>query len=806
MVSAGLPSRSPSSGGVSWRSRPRGATLVTVHVAHRRLFVAALALGSALHAAASSSGGGGDAYGPTSSGGPLEHLESHGRQLHRQSPALSKAPPRWPAPELRILLDGNVRGVLVPPLGVGTQSHAAKKEARRQDPDLLLLATGNMLGPSRTSHADGGAAALAMLNRAGFDAVALGRLDLFAGLDTLLDRVQEARFPVLATNLTLHEDARGFTDRWARLRRHKLVERGGQRTLVLAAISEEARQRAGEWDPAVVVEAPIEALTRAREAAPEHDYVVVLADLPIEEIMLLMKGAPWIDLVLVSQGLGENDAVSTALDLGFPDGRRVVWAPYFGEHLVRVTAHSLPDPALGGVPRLRTRAEVVTLEEPDPEAPSPLRTVDALRTAAQAEAGSPLLAELTRAEREDPWALVADALRAELDTEVTLLTRGSLRDPHPPKRLTALGLRGLYPFTDRGARVTLEGFELRDLWARRNEFFEDHDDLLFQGIYEKRGIVLVNGRVLDNRARYRVAVTERMARGARSLGLADKMRRSKDTVYDLVRRFLQRPGDRARRRRRLGREAIFTRRLQVDITRNESELSGSTPAFQFRLPNTSNRGSDIPGLVGRDFITQSLQIEARAQIDMPRFDWRLRLEAALSRFNATTTQDRALFELRYERKDPGSKRGEFFGEVEATTTMRDLSEFGRDRPLFLKTQFGKLWRPNQTLRLNAGVGRIARLSQPGDPGSTGLNLGYDFRRKLVRDIEISSNLDFFLGADSAKVRTLDWRYQLRVPIGKYFSTVLRQRLFLFEDDTVSEPATRTETFLGLGVNLERRRH
>jgi 2',3'-cyclic-nucleotide 2'-phosphodiesterase (5'-nucleotidase family) len=79
---------------------------------------------------------------------------------------------------------------------------------KQQHPDILVDA-GDMFAGELVSDAVYGESVLAVMNRMGYGASILGNHEFDFGLNTLRDRVRQARFPILSANVVLPYDSVG---------------------------------------------------------------------------------------------------------------------------------------------------------------------------------------------------------------------------------------------------------------------------------------------------------------------------------------------------------------------------------------------------------------------------------------------------------------------------------------------------------------------------------------------------------------------------------------------------------------------
>lgn len=145
----------------------------------------------------------------------------------------------------------------------------------------VRLATGGALGGSAAAAATHGRASIDLLNRMRVQAAALGPADLLWSLDTLRQRLAEARFPVLAANAI--DSATGATIAW--LRPWGELRAGARRVAVVGHLSREAKAGAAAPRlPGLVIGLGATQLRDAVRAAraTRPDLLLVLADAPMQ--------------------------------------------------------------------------------------------------------------------------------------------------------------------------------------------------------------------------------------------------------------------------------------------------------------------------------------------------------------------------------------------------------------------------------------------------------------------------------------------------------------------------------------------
>lgn len=166
--------------------------------------------------------------------------------------------------------------------------------AARQEPGqtVLVFDAGDSLLGQPVALQSEGAAIVEVMNAMGYDAMAVGRLDLSKGVGTVMQRAQEAQFAILSCNL-VHKGTRDPI-----LPAFTVLERDGLRFGILGVTEPEALQSPGVADVAEVLD-PVEAV---REALPDlqarADVVIVLSHLGLDIDRSLSAAVPGIDIII----------------------------------------------------------------------------------------------------------------------------------------------------------------------------------------------------------------------------------------------------------------------------------------------------------------------------------------------------------------------------------------------------------------------------------------------------------------------------------------------------------------------------
>ena len=115
--------------------------------------------------------------------------------------------------EITILFTGKSLGQILPlksdkesPIGGTLNLARAIYDFHSQSKDYILVDTGNTLGPDPILKPSQGLAQIQLMNRLGYQAMAIGEMELMYGPETLEEAVKFAEFPLLSANL-FHKDS-----------------------------------------------------------------------------------------------------------------------------------------------------------------------------------------------------------------------------------------------------------------------------------------------------------------------------------------------------------------------------------------------------------------------------------------------------------------------------------------------------------------------------------------------------------------------------------------------------------------------
>jgi 5'-nucleotidase/UDP-sugar diphosphatase len=414
----------------------------------------------------------------------------------------------------------------------------AQAEGRR----FFFLHAGDTLSPSLLSSLDSGAHMITLFNELGLDAFAPGNHEFDFGKEIYLQRIGEARFPVIAANL---RDAKG-----ALLPHHQdqlLFDVGGLKIALIGCAFDETP---GVSRPGDLVFAPtVETITATSQAAREKGANLVVALIHAGKAacgQLMSSHAA--DLILSGHnhdlhmdfdgksGWMESAAdadylAAVDLDITLMAAQSASWRPSFRP---LDTAQVTPDAEYAAKVAVHEARLEKALERDVATLAAPLDS----RT------------EVVRSQEAAIGNLFADALRNRSGAEIALINGGGIRGNRTYSvgaRLTRRTVVEELPFANKTIAADVSGKTL--LAALENGFSQlGRSDGRFPQIagltvtidrsappFDRIRSVLINGEKLDPARRYRLVTNDFLAQGGDGyLMLAGEIKAGADSGIRMV--------------------------------------------------------------------------------------------------------------------------------------------------------------------------------------------------------------------------------------------------------------------------------
>lgn len=424
---------------------------------------------------------------------------------------------------------------------------------------VLLLDGGDTIGDTMIAAQTKGRAIVEAMNAIGYDAMVVGNHEPDFGPEALQQRIEQAKFPVLAANLVDRSTGAHVAKPYV------IRQVGGVKVAILGlaypntALTTSPKNVAGlEFRDAV--ETARLFVPRLRQEGAE--VVVVLSHLGLSAEQKLAQSVAGIDVIV---GGHSHNRMQQAAQVG---KTLIVQAGAHGSDLGRLDLEVQNGQITGH------RRSLILIDhnrfDADPHIASLLSTLYAPYERAEKERVSDAAAAIARAQtlagekpeprdRESPAdMLFADILREQTGADVALLPGVGYGVPLPAGPVLAKDLRNLIPHDSKVVTMTLAGRQIQEILEQsiENTYTKDHRQKV-GGIIQVSGLsayfdknapqgsrvqkIRVGGQAMDPERRYLVATNSLLASGGHRYQtfLQGKDRRELGEQYELIKSSLQ---------------------------------------------------------------------------------------------------------------------------------------------------------------------------------------------------------------------------------------------------------------------------
>lgn len=176
--------------------------------------------------------------------------------------------------------------------GVARRATAIESLREEAGNHMLVLDAGNTLFGERLAMESKGRIIIEAMNAMGYDALAVGTLELSQGIEVLQERAQEANFAILSCNiLDIQSEKPLFTP-------YIIVQRDSLRYGIIGVSEPEVANLAGLAQVAKVMD-PVQSLQKyVPEVQEQSNVLIVLSHLGLEQDKALAQAIPDIDVIV----------------------------------------------------------------------------------------------------------------------------------------------------------------------------------------------------------------------------------------------------------------------------------------------------------------------------------------------------------------------------------------------------------------------------------------------------------------------------------------------------------------------------
>nr|MBC7245418.1 bifunctional metallophosphatase/5'-nucleotidase [Chloroflexota bacterium] len=168
------------------------------------------------------------------------------------------------------------------------------KATRQQSANTLLLDAGNSIwGVQPLTAQSQGKVIIDGMNLMGYNAMAIGDLDLQLGPDVLRQRIAEAKFPILSANVLLASENKLLAQPYV------LLQMGGHQVGIIGLTWDAADLSLPQIQGKFILLKAEDVLARyVAELAKQADIIIVLSNMGYDEDVQLSSLVPGIDLIV----------------------------------------------------------------------------------------------------------------------------------------------------------------------------------------------------------------------------------------------------------------------------------------------------------------------------------------------------------------------------------------------------------------------------------------------------------------------------------------------------------------------------
>ena len=657
--------------------------------------------------------------------------------------------------------------------------------------DALILDAGNTLGPNALSAWDEGKTMVAAMVSGGYTAMTPGNHEFDHGLDVLAQRQKETQFPLLATNL------RGVAGRELPVEGYRIFEVADVKVAVIGAVSAQLDRRVNpSVAEALVIDDPlkrvVEGVKTLRELGAE--YVVLLAHMPMSEVMTLAQKAGEIDLV-VAGGDGQQRSGYVPTLTRLMNGVQVVTTPRGGRYLGMVDVMFVRSNEKFRA--VNTQAQ--TLEVAGNVDEAVVSLIADLEQAYADETGD-ALGLIAGKDLDHQAEVVSNLMRWHTKMEVGMVHRGAFREKAPADSLFSRDVGRFVRFDDVLVKLEVSGSQLKAIVKRSKRAGKGDGGLIFAGLDVKE--MQVNGRDIQNKEPYQVVTLAYLVEGGAGYGEfrdGSIIRRTQISLRSLLVNGLKVWGTlNSEAFAELDHRRVWRSGWAVEGAFRRNYVDGTAENYrQHRERVSFLRGetSVAWNASTRYFLNYESGPHAVLLENTNDFG-----QVGTSFGNLETSSDRLDAEVTYRRRIRRWQIHPFVSNGINTT----LTSGNGSRPFQLRSSLGFQRRFGRMVVQFAGRGQQDFAESQTDFGA---EVTLNYQRRLQQGGQLRSRVKSFFGLTDRKVISIENYNTLSFPLAGSLSLTVRQNNFIYRVDKirdvqVSGIATRSDLTVGLAYVLD----
>lgn len=427
--------------------------------------------------------------------------------------------------------------------GATRRAYVIRKIIDENPENTIVLDAGDALGPYSLSAFDKGKTAVQIMNEIGYTAMTLGNHDFDYGVNTLRERINEAKFTVLSANIFTKDDGKllgqGYT----------ILDKSGIKIGIIGLTTPTARYRvAPQVQKEVTFSDPHPMLKTILQdlKAKGCDFIIVLSHLGYQSDMELSSQIEGINLIVGGEMRSDDEKLITSfLPVNLTNGATLVYCPWFGGYVGRVDVFlekknnekiMVKDIE---VKKYRLDSETYPEETISKFVPKIKNMVDQLQKDYQDKYHG-ILGQTAKGKEINSLELIPLIIRKITKAEIVLLNYGSLKKEIFRGDIKRIQVIESVPYPNQIMILELSGAQLKNALAHSNIQTNENRKLIFSGI-ESNGTT-VNGRPINPDEYYKVATNDFLAYGGDGYDMIASGRKKKNTglkIQELLVKYIE---------------------------------------------------------------------------------------------------------------------------------------------------------------------------------------------------------------------------------------------------------------------------
>jgi 2',3'-cyclic-nucleotide 2'-phosphodiesterase (5'-nucleotidase family) len=626
-------------------------------------------------------------------------------------------------------------------------------------PRSIYIDLGNFLGPDYLSLHNLSEPVIQGYNLSGMDIVNLGKHDFHSGIKVLSDRIEDADFQFISSNLKLPiKGVKPF---------HRM-RANGNKFFFIGLCSAFILSDVNVDHLSGVKFIPYQnALNNVLKEAKDDEIIVLLDNLSMRENSVIAEKNPRIDLILYPkntkvdlQKIGKTSMIGVAQGL---------------------KASSVVSIAKSGDIPIVSTTDFLMKEYPPFETFREYQTELRLAFERQDEV-------LTWIEKADTIPMViTNALRQITQAEIACINVGYFREGMFNNTLTKADLGRMMPFKNRYCTLKLTGKELAKLY----NFSQSRDDfnrmLLWAGVEKKGGKILVNGRALVNNERYHVATLDFLKKGGDGYSIFKNKK-----IYSDSSTLLQddlKPLFSGRKEISLSDFDYYNHRTKR--TQNSS-LDVSFTEVTFNENRDHYTGKNISSLSGSDKRFFQGRLQSKILFDRRKDMIEHKIRADIEKQSNQEESNKLQVISRHIHKF-----NNFQSELKVDTSWNKLQN--ERYPLTVNLSFLRKtrWKWFQESRM----GISGQKNFVNQDESAGMQF-YLKNRITLFHLDLNSYLDYYQGLTGLRPSVIELQNRMRYPLSERLSWFMTWRNYFYRDKEIEEWGNQQKLYSGLTLKWD----